>query len=255
MMYSTILCEGIADQILISYYLQKVLGYEYIKDKKLKKSLPSIDIDNLISEWYIDQKENKLLILEVGGNKFDKCLSSLLKYNNQTEATEMFRRICVITDNDDKDAYGRINQLQSAAQAYSNKQISLKHAEWNDFTMSSGFDESVTLSLLFLLQPTDSYGNIETFILDMHATKNNDDKIIVDEARAYISKVKNACQKKYLQTRGEQNKGELSAFFAVISPQHIFSPINDLLRAIDWQEYPNYNEQYRLLSDINKEII
>lgn len=39
MMYSVVLCEGITDKILISYYLENTLGYRYINTDKYKKLL------------------------------------------------------------------------------------------------------------------------------------------------------------------------------------------------------------------------
>ena len=95
-----------------------------------------------------------------------------------------------------------------------------------------------------MLQPVDEYGNIETFILNMQAAKDSNDKLVIDKAKTYIKKVKEVCN----------NKGELSAFFAAVSPQRIFSPINELLRDIDWENYTEYNSQYKLLNDINKDI-
>ncbi len=239
MMYSAILCEGTADQILISYYLQKVLGYEHIHDNKTRKILPPVNTGTLKGEWYKDPNGNKLLILEVGGNEFSEGLASISKYNNSAGKEVMFKRICVVTDNDDANAAKRISQMQALLK--DNNKIILAPAIWNNVEMKSGYGEPVAVSLLFLLQPLDFYGNIEIFILNMCAAKNQDDKIVVDEARLYIKKVRDACRKKYLKTRGEQNKGKLSAFFAAVSPQRVFSPINELLREIDWQEYQPMN--------------
>lgn len=253
MMYSTILCEGTADQILISYYLQKNLGYEHIHNKEYKK-LPLVNVKNLKSEWYKDLDDNKLLILDVSGNDFSQGLDSLFKYNKSVEQTEMFRRICVITDNDDPSAAKRIEQLENQLNAITERVFPLEQACWNNIEIKSGFGETVTISLSFLLQPVDEYGNIETFILNMQAAKDSNDKLVIDKAKTYIKKVKEVCNKKYLKSRGETNKGELSAFFAAVSPQRIFSPINELLRDIDWENYTEYNSQYKLLNDINKDI-
>ena len=88
----------------------------------------------------------------------------------------------------------------------------------------------------------------------LYVIKDSNDKLVIDKAKTYIKKVKEVCNKKYLKSRGETNKGELSAFFAAVSPQRIFSPINELLRDIDWENYTEYNSQYKLLNDINKDI-
>lgn len=106
-MYSVILCEGITDQILISYYLENTMGYRYINANKCKKLL-SVNIEGLKGNWYKDNYDNALLMIAVNGSDFSLALKRLFNYNSNVSKNEMFRRICVITDNDDKNSAKRI---------------------------------------------------------------------------------------------------------------------------------------------------
>lgn len=122
---------------------------------------------------------------------------------------------------------------------------------WNNLEVKSGFGEVTTISVLFLLQPEDEYGNIETFILTMLSEADMEDKEIIIKAKQFIRGINS---KKYLSTRGDKNKGELAAFFAVVSPRRVFSKIDDLLKEIPWDRYTKYNKQYNELGEISKQI-
>lgn len=250
MMYSVVLCEGITDQILISYYLEKTLGYRYINTDKYRKLL-TVNIEGLKGNWYKDNDDNALLMIAVNGSDFSLALKMLFKYNSNVTKNEMFRKICVITDNDDKYAVKRITQIQSVVDGCTDAKIVLQPVVWNNIEMKSGFGEVAEISILFLLQPEEGYGNIETFILDMLSEANREDKEVIIKAKEFIRSV---TSKKYLVTRGDKNKGELAAFFAVVSPRRVFSKIDDLLKEIPWNKYTKYNEQYNELGKISKQI-
>lgn len=47
-------------------------------------------------------------MIAVNGSDFSLVLKRLFKYNSNVTKNEMFRKICVITDNDDKYAVKRI---------------------------------------------------------------------------------------------------------------------------------------------------
>lgn len=248
MMYSVILCEGDTDQILISYYLEKTLGYKYILPEERKKLL-TVNIQRIKGNWYKDNGGNVLLMLAVNGSDFSLVLARLFAYNSNVPKEEMFKRICVITDNDDKYAVKRIAQIQNIVDGYTAVKNILLPVAWNDLEVKSGFGEATGISVLFLLQPQKEYGNIETFILDMVSEANADDEEVIINAKNFIKGIKS---KKYLITRGDKNKGELAAFFAVVSPRRVFAKIDALLKEIPWDRYTEYNEQYKLLNRINK---
>lgn len=184
-MYSVILCEGITDQILISYYLENTLGYRYINANKCKKLL-SVNIEGLKGNWYNDNDDNALLMIAVNGSDFSLALKRLFKYNSNVSKNEMFRRICVITDNDDKNSVKRITQIQNIVDECTDVNIVLQPVVWNKLEVRSGFGEVTTISVLFLLQPEDEYGNIETFILTMLSEADMEDKEIIIKAKQFI---------------------------------------------------------------------
>ena len=75
-MRSIIICEGSTDAILLSYYLNKVSGWEFCKKAPEHLDIKQNEFDQSIN-WY-KRDDDRLLICGVGGKDKISSLDSLI---------------------------------------------------------------------------------------------------------------------------------------------------------------------------------
>lgn len=234
-MKSLILCEGKTDAILISYLLCKQWGWSWIspKNKRFKNyQIDVSEINNESAEWYI-KDNNELLICGVGGNAnfsnfFEDKISSIqVNYNEE----DIFKNIiCVI----DKDNLEVVDIERKFCSSFSIISI-MKNNSWEKNTYKlNGFENDVSINALLLIIPNESEGALETILLDSIA-ENSYDKVIVDDVEDFVNLNRNKYSK-YLYNNRLLMKSKLGAVFAIMSPQKVFTFIDEIIRSVDWEK-------------------
>ena len=158
-MKNIILCEGKTDAILLSYYLSKVCGWEFLdkkENRRFKARLSSMKIDNAGNQnfdWYFC--DNDILCIYAVGSKdnFSDALEQVAAINLQT-SSEKFSKVALISDRDD--LYSESIILKAINQAFSKPNINFKnilHNTWNESDGYESMGETYRISILPLIIP------------------------------------------------------------------------------------------------------
>jgi hypothetical protein len=221
-MNSVILCEGPTDAILLSYYLGKMYGWSY--SKKAPKSYTKIETEsNQEINWYKRGKDN-LLIYGVGGK--DNFVNVIKKYISQIlqnyPEEDSFSKIIILADKDDKD----ISEIESLHQQwlfpYAHE---VKNAQWIENSFVDNFGNQQTLYTLSIIIPTEKQGALETTLLDA-ISEDEYDKVIVDQSKVFVNDIRPNAEK-YITTDRLALKAHLATVFAVMSPEKVFSRLDN----------------------------
>lgn len=241
-MNSLILCEGVSDAILLSYYLGRVCGWN-----PLKRAPKGLDIhkseDNQSVYWYA-RNGDCLLICGVGGkdnfgNFFDNTVRRPIVNSNA------FQRIAVVTDRDDRDtAEIEATLSHDFAPFFDN----CHDRTWHCINYTDAFKMEQSVSTLLLVIPTNQQGALENVIMDA-ISENAYDKNIVDRSKTFVADIRPEAQK-YIHSNRLQLKADLSVIWAIQSPEKVFSFIDEQLRAIPLETSATLRECFRELEDI-----
>lgn len=255
-MRGLILCEGNADRILVSYYLGKILGFQFssqdlfvTSSSVLGQSDPRSIFNEKNHSSYVNSRGDNLMIAEVQGFDFVPSIKEFLEWNTAHRCHDCFDKLIIITDNDDASVSKRLEKTLEVIISEHAHEDTYQANQWYTFEYTDGFSEKNTYSFLFLLQPMDGRGNIETFTMDALSRASILDSDVVEKARQYIASI-DKDNGVYLTERGDRSKAELSAYFSVVAPKRTFDPINKLLAEVEWQDYDQYNRQFALLRQL-----
>ena len=238
-----ILCEGVTDQILISYYLIYQGGWKHLDNKK-NVTIAHIN-DNRI-EWY--SRENDYLgIWPVGGNNFSKQLEIIIKGcklgNNHV------KKLVVVTDHDNEEA--ETKRPESLNDVVSNCLVEKVHpfsnGVWKKISITDDFTMKSDLETLYLLVPTSENGALETFALKAISENDIYAKEAIEQVRLFIEGFHSD---KYLTHQREKIKAELSVSISVFSPDKAFHTMDEYLKSIHWEDYKEFNIQFQELEKI-----
>ena len=244
MMKSILLCEGKSDAILVSYYLEKVKGWQfYSKKDKRKVDIPIRNTENEEINWYTSNID-LLAIWGVGGkSNFKYAIEQVLRINSLVDREEAFNKIVILTDRDqsetDKDLIRELSEYLG--------NIELINNEWTDKEYTNEFESKVQVRLLPIIIPFDKNGALETFILDAISEMGQEESHIVNMSKEFIS---NFDLLNYLNTQRLKVKGELAVTLGTMFPQKTFTPIDAMLKNINWEDYRTIQEGFRKLEEI-----
>ncbi len=239
-MNSLIMCEGKTDAILISYVLCKLSGW------KINKAPKNFDFKieerkNQSIYWYT-KEDDWLLICGVGGvtefANFFKTNIESMQLN-----TNFFSKLVIIVDKDENTNHKIEKDFSENFNNISNK---FEHNQWNNNTYIDLFGKLAVIDTLIIIIPADKTGALETVLLNAIA-ENEYDRLIVEKSIAFIDENRSNVSKYFTQKRLEL-KAKLGVVFAVLSPEKVFSFIDELLISIPW-------ENYALITDTFKKII
>lgn len=248
-MKSLILCEGKTDAILISYLLCKQWGWTWISSKNKRFKNYQIDVsekNNESAEWYI-KDDNEVLICGVGGNSnfstfFEDKISSIqVNYNEE----DIFKKVICIVDKDNFE----IIDIEKKFCSYFSIISIMKNNTWKENTYKlNGFDNDVTINTLLLIVPTESEGALETILLKS-ISENSYDKVIVEDVEKFINSNKSKYNK-YLFNNRLLLKSKLGIVFAIMSPQKVFTFIDEIIKSVDWEKSALLLELFEKLGEI-----
>lgn len=238
-MFDVILCEGETDAILISYYVNKMMGFEY--EKNGKNRYPKI---NDKTNWYKNQLGHLLAICPVGGSDFQSDVKKIIKYNEMANEGESFHRIILVMDNDDE----TINNNIKSIGVHLKCERELKAGVWESFPYTNSFSGEMLGKIACILQPNDEYGALETFVLHALCKDDNDATEVVRQVKIFVSDFKS---KKFLQHRRDKIKAQLSVSLSVMYPSRTFTTINEFLKSIEWSDYQIFQQQFKIFNELN----
>lgn len=244
-MKSILLCEGKSDAILVSYYLNNVKGWRFNRKKdKRKVDLPTRNEETEAVGWYV-MNEDILAIWSVGGkDNFQYAIQQVLKFNRFADIGEEFRKIIILIDRDqseeDANVIGKLSAYLEEADLINN--------EWTDKEYSTKTDgETIIVKLLPIIIPFNKSGALETFLLDAICEMGEEESHIVEKSKEYIAGFE---LRKYLNTQRLKVKGEMAVALATLFPQKTYTPMDDMLRSIKWEEYKAIQDGFRKLEEI-----
>lgn len=242
-MKSILLCEGKTDAILISYYLFKVKGWEfYGKKDKGKVTIPIRNNESEVN-WY--RLDNDLLaIWGVGGkNNFKYAIEQVLKINKLADKEDVFNKIIILTDRDnslnDEDLLNELSEYF--------EELNLQNNEWVEKEYINEFQDTISVKILPIIIPFNKTGALETFILDAICEMGEEESHIVGKSKEFISSFSLT---KYLNTQRLKVKGELAVAIGILFPQKTFTPIDSMLKNINWEEYKTIQQGFKKLEEI-----
>jgi len=248
-MKSVILCEGKTDAILISYYLGRTKNWLHLKNPKKAglTSLPIRNEENEFADWYTCDGRY-LAIWGVGSkDNFEYAIGKILEYNISARGDSTFQKIVVITDRDQLDADQQKLEELCRHFARLGVNVQIQNRRWVTSPYHDGFGNEMNLDILALVIPFDKKGALETFLLDALSRKDEEDRKVVEASIEFISSLNS---QKYLLAERMRVKAELAATLAVMYPDKVFTPINNLLQEIPWEKYPDIQEGFREIEEI-----
>lgn len=247
-MKNIIFCEGKTDAILLSYYLEKVVGWKFDKKLSRKISLPIRNFKNEQVSVYSKEKE-ELVIWAVGGkDNFKYALGEIIKANKTLEEEYSYKKIIVLTDRDRADDDRIIlNELETILFKGDILIDIENNNEWICFEYKNYYDEISKGLLLPIIIPFSKQGALETFILEAIKEIGEEEKYIAEKSQEYIFSFN---LKKYLNTDRIKLKGELAIVLATLFPQKTFTPIDNMLKELDWEKYKTIQQGFEKLEEI-----
>lgn len=248
-MKSLILCEGKTDAILISYLLCKQWGWQYVKNKNRFKNfnISVSEKENESAEWY-ENGDRELLICGVGGcTKFKSFFEDkIYPFQKLSETRVVFQKIIVVVDHDQ-------NTIDGLEYEFSNsfKDIitNMKNNIWIDNSyLLDGFNTKVNIKGLLLIVPNQEEGALETVLLNS-ISDDIYDKKIVDNVNGFVEEIKDDADK-YLFNKRMVLKAKLGVVFAIMSPQKVFSFIDEILNSVDWERSSSLMNLFKEFANI-----
>ena len=226
-MNKIILCEGMTDAILLSYYLDKVAAWEFCR--KPPRNIAIKEGRDESVNWY-EKGDDRLMICGVGGKDrmqaffTDKILRPIVDAG-------AFSRMAVVLDRDDKEL-GSIEAHSSSI--FKPVITSMTNNVWvgNHYTDSFGIDQ--VLETLLVVIPAEHQGALETLMLDS-ISEDPYDAVIVEKAGVFVEEMKTAAQK-YINSRRKELKAHLGVTWAVQYPEKVFRLIDEQIRSVEWEK-------------------
>lgn len=269
MMKSIIICEGETDGIILSYYLNKMYGWESVKtengkaflkknDNAKKETKISFDFHTASQKvnWYF-REDSLLAICETGGNS--QIISAMDEiwslYDNLGYTFP--DKIVFMTDRDDENIEKNI--ISDMEKQFNLNSVSLcGKLENNNWCRAEyeKYGETKRIDILPLVIPFEKCGAMETFLLDSLAEKNDGEKEIVAACRAFVQSVENVgyVKNKYLTRRGLIPKSEFSSYFAIASPARTFAKGDEILKSVPWEKYNNVQKAFALFEKLHSAL-
>ncbi|WIV13284.1 DUF3226 domain-containing protein [Proteiniborus sp. MB09-C3] len=247
-MKNIIFCEGKTDAILLSYYLGEVVRWSF--NKKLTKNigLPIRNFENEEVNVYT-KGEDELVIWAVGGaSNFNFALTNIIEANKAFEKENSYKKLVILTDRDQAEDDREI--LERFECNLINQEIrvgTLRNNEWSTCSYLNKYDEENEVKVLPIIIPFNKKGGLETFILDAITDFGEEEAYIVNKSKEYINGFDLI---NYLNNQRLKLKGELAVTLGTMFPQKTFTPIDSMLKDINWEEYRTIQEGFRKLEEI-----
>jgi hypothetical protein len=251
-MKKIILCEGKTDAILISYFLEK---FEWQFSKKVMQINLPVDKDNEVFSWYRhpNKPDQELAIWGVGGYSNIqpklKYIIESIQVQPEEQFQNRFNKIVLFIDNDT----GNFNEhISDIDEWFKSSGIDLldkiELQEWlNAEVELLGNQQKYPIQLLSIILPTESKGNLEVFLLNALKESSSNDRFLVEEAEKFINKIP---KEPYLLKSRLRQKAWLGSVLSVMSPDWVFTSLNERLKKVNWENLELVFTAYQKLRDL-----
>ena len=245
-MIRIILCEGETDCIILSYFLDKMAGWKYMKRSKVFNPIFS-EQDNRCFAAYKNDADEELFICGVGGKDGFKSFSEdyikeliWLSLNNETEF-----KIALITDRDDmtgKEIEENIKcQLASILQNVSEN-------SWTENSFVNSFGNVAKVEFLLIAIPQKEAGALETLLMNA-LSEDEYDANIVEKSKEFVAYISPNSQR-YISTKRLLLKSQLGVVLSIINPEKIFYLFDERLKSVKWENYKSITKCFSKLLDM-----
>lgn len=229
-MNKLILCEGETDAILLSYYLRRTCGWNYVKDAPAGVNIRADKTCGESANWY-QRGKDYLLICAVGSKDrfqafFDKKIAPPLS----SSSTAAFSKIALILDHDDDTEAEIVQRIRKSLPLVARN---AEHNVWIVHEYQNGYGETQQMEFLLLIIPKDQEGALETLLLDA-ILENAYDQNIVKKSKAFVDDIAPEASR-YIGKRRLVLKAYLGVTWAIQSPQKVFQFIDEQLRSTPWE--------------------
>lgn len=241
-MRSIIICEGSTDAILLSYYLNKVSGWEFCKKAPEHLDIKQNEFDQSIN-WY-KRDDDRLLICGVGGkdkiSSFfkEKILSPMVK-------SDAFSKIVLVLDRDDKST----ESIEAhASHLFKPIVTEIKNNTWISNTYVDAFGIHKVVTSLLIAIPEEHQGALETLMLEAIA-EDPYDAAIVKDAGDFVDKMQKSASR-YIPNNRMRLKAHLGVTWAVQYPEKVFKLIDEQIRSVSWENSQVLRNCFRQLENL-----
>lgn len=227
-MNKLILCEGATDAILLSYYLEKIVGWKFCKKPPQDLQIKEDGIEESIN-WY-EKGEDRLLICGTGGkNRIKYFFENKIKQSIIN--SDAFEKIALVLDRDDKSIE---NITAHASSVFSPVITSAKNNEWIENIYKNGFGQDKAIEMLLVVIPIEHQGALENMLLEAIA-EDPYDAHIVDLVDEFIKRMRVEASK-YISSNRKELKAKLGVTWAVQYPEKVFKLINEQIKSVEWEK-------------------
>lgn len=151
-MNKLILCEGATDAILLSYYLERMAGWEFVRKPPQGVSIRETEQNEKVT-WY-KKNNDYLLICAVGGkDNFGKFFND--KIQKPLVMSDAFEKIAIVTDRDNRE----VSAIETEAATFLKVPCGIiKNNQWNDCSYTNEFGMEKSFSTLLVVIPHEQQG-------------------------------------------------------------------------------------------------
>lgn len=181
-MNKLILCEGVTDAILLSYYLARVAGWKF-SPKNPQGAAISATKQNESVNWY-KKGGDYLLICAVGGKDNFKSFFNE-KIREPVLVSDAFEKIAFVTDRD-KRRTEEIEAIFSSAMEIMSDNV--RNNQWVNCSYVNKYGIENSFEVLLVIIPDEQQGELETVMLDAIA-ENKYDRNIVEKSGEFAEQM------------------------------------------------------------------
>ncbi len=234
-MFYVILCEGKTDSVIINQIMTKE-GFTYIGSDKLEKKFEfkltkRQDID------YFKKEEDTLAIWNVAG--CSKIKDAIQQIEKVLKAGNKIDSLGILLDKDNNDS----NDILKDISGNFEKSIDIQDNEWTNYNYIDEYEIEKQLRVIVTIVPGEKFGALETILLDAIENDGEEEKILVEKVKKFISELDKE-KLSFLNKDRKKIKAGLGVTVNIIDPERTFKDIQPVFESIKWSEYPIIQEYF-----------
>jgi hypothetical protein len=250
-MQRVILCEGKTDAIILSYFLEKCFGWESIRPKSTEyRNIPTLKINSL--RWYqnIHYVGKHLAVVGCGGIEQipGKLQQIIERTQSETEESLRFNKIVIVIDSDTRTKEECIDLIKIwLTDCHIELRDKFDLQEWLDVTikLNNQKHEEFYLKVLLIVLPQNTQGNLETFLIESLKDYSEENNVLVTKSESFMEKIEHSSIRK----EALRKKALLGLVLSIISPGHVLSERDIVLKSIPWENLKTFHA-YKQLEDL-----
>jgi hypothetical protein len=232
MMTELMLVEGVTDIQLISYYLQKVYGWTYVKSNNLG-IVPLDEHDHIES---LSRGDNQLVLCGVGGNSRFTHFIEQHRINSMIVERDI-ASLMIVTDRDD----GSVGEIVRKINALF-KGISIKAGKWTHNTIIDSFKQEKYMDTYLMIVPAEKTGALERVIIDALEDIPTESPLI-NEVVQFVNSLEYDIAP-MLKQKNNADKATVGTFFSIREPKNAMRSFAAFISKIDWTKSNTLNELF-----------